>query len=125
MEHEHGNAAWTSTCYMSNVHVHAAWMSMLHGCMSILHVHTACPCPYCLFMSLLHLHVHGACPGPCCQSMSMLLSMSMLQVHVHAVCSCPCSRDIDMQHRRGHPAWACTRSMCCDMQQGHKHAART
>jgi hypothetical protein len=50
-------------------------------------VHTVCPCPYCMSMSMLHVHVHTACPCPYC------MSMSMLDGHVNAACPCqyPCT----------------------------------
>jgi hypothetical protein len=46
------------------------------------HVHAACPCQCCMFMSMLHaqymllVHVHAPCSWLCC------MSKSMLQVHV-------------------------------------------
>jgi hypothetical protein len=137
MQHEHENAAWTSTCCMSkfmsmlHVHVNPAWMSMPHGCMPILHVHTAFPCLCYMSMSMVHVQVRAAnqcqrcCPRPCCKSITIFQAHDRDYVHVRYACSCPCSRDIDMQHRIWHSAWAWTRSMCWDMQHGHERAAWT
>jgi hypothetical protein len=56
------------------------------------HVHGACPCPWCMFMSMVHVHVHGACPRPRCMSMStsMLQSTSTQHVHNYGAYPCPC-----------------------------------
>jgi hypothetical protein len=67
--------------------LHVLYKSKLH-----VNVHAACPCPWCMPISMLHVHVHGAFPFPCC------MSMSMLHVHVHAACPCPCCMSMSMMH---------------------------
>jgi hypothetical protein len=104
MEHGHENAAWTSTCCMSkfismlHVHVHAAWMSMPHSCMSILHINTAYPCPY------LHFHVYATCPCLWCMSRSVLQIHVHDAVHVHAANPCPCYMSMSVLYVHVHAA---------------------
>ncbi len=57
-KHGHGHASWTSVCILL-VPVH----SMLH--VYVHNVHIACPCPYCTFMSVLHVPAHASRPFPC------------------------------------------------------------
>ncbi len=66
-------------------------MSMVH-----VHVHGACPCPWCVSMSMVHAHVHGVCPCP------WSISMSMNQIHVLGACQCPCSMSNSMLHVHFH-----------------------
>ncbi len=81
------------------------------------HVHSACPCPFCLSMSLLMLHVnvHAAYQCPCC------MSMFMLHVHVHVACPCPCCRSMYMLHVHFHASCLCPCS--CRMWHAHDHSA--
>jgi hypothetical protein len=78
---------------------------VLHAACPV-HVHAACLCPYCKFMSMLHVHVHAACHSTC------FVSMPMLHPRVCGTCLCPGSMDMDLQHGRG-------------QQHGHGFAART
>ncbi len=81
------------------------------------HVHTACPCPRCMSMSILHVQVNGACPCscPCCMLMSML--HVHVHAHVHAACPCPCCMSMSMLHVHVHAVrpcscWCCMSTVC-------------
>ncbi len=75
----------------------------------LVHVHAACPCPYCIFPSVLEAHVdaawlcrccmsmltvhvpvHAACPSLCCKCMWCCMSMSMLHDLIDAACPDRC-----------------------------------
>ncbi len=67
-------------------------------------VHSACPYPCCMPVSMLHAYVHAACQHPCCMSMSMVNGLEHTVQHGH-----------DMQRRHGHAAWTWTCSMDMSM----------
>jgi hypothetical protein len=75
-------------------------------------------------MSMLHVNVPAVCPCPCC------LFKSMLHGHGHAAKTWACSTEMaysiywDMQYGYGHPAWTWTCSMNMDMQHEHEHGQK-
>ncbi len=70
------------------------------------HVQGACPCPWCLSMSMVHVRVHGTCPCSCC------MTMSMLHGHVHAECLCPFCMSMSMLYFHIHAVIPCLRPRC-------------
>jgi hypothetical protein len=71
---------WNYKLLRPNVHVHAAWPSPYASCISLpmshAHIHSACPCPSFLFMSMLHFH--DGCS--CCVAMLRVPCMPVLHV---------------------------------------------
>jgi hypothetical protein len=131
--HGLGQAAWTSTCSRTSMYmllvticVYAAWT---WPCSMDKHVHAAFPssrpcytstvCPYCIFMSMLHVPVHAGCLCLCS------MDMDMQHGHAHAAWTWARSMDMDTQHGRGHAAWPWACSMDMDTQHVLGHAAWT
>ncbi len=133
MQHGHGQAC-TGTRSMDKYRLHP------YACL--------CPCPGCMFMSMLpccisksmllsypycmsqckymlHIHVHAEFLSTCYMSMSMLHASVYVAFHVHAVfhlhavCPRPWYMPTSMLHVQVHAA----RTM--DMQHGQGHAAWT
>ncbi len=92
--------------------------------MSMLHVYTACQCPHCMSMSILHFHVYATCPCLCNMFMSMVHVQVRAAVHVHAACQCPCFKFMSVLYVHVHAAGT-VRRIYWDMQDGHGHPAWT
>jgi hypothetical protein len=81
------------------------------------HVHAACPCPFCISMAMIHVQVNAVCPCPCFMS----TAMPMLHVYVLAAMS--------VQHVHAANSFClacCTGGPCCDlcfMSILYRHAA--
>ncbi len=89
--------------------------STLAGCVDIMSIMFAFPCPFCI----VHVTAHAACPCPCCMSVFMQHVHVHWHVHVHAACLCPCCRSMFMLHAHAHAHAACS---CC-MVHAHAHSA--
>jgi hypothetical protein len=93
-------------------------------CMSMLHVHGACPWCMSMFTSMVH-----AWPCPWCMSCAWCLSMCMVPVHVHGACPCPWCMSVPIVHVCAHGACLCPWCMSVPMVhvhfmlQAHFHAA--
>ncbi len=94
MQQGNWHAVWTWTCNMDK------YMLLVR-----VHVHAACPCPYCVSQYMLRVHVHSACSCLCCMSTSVLHGLE------------PAARTQDMQHRHWYTDWIWT----CSMDMGTHH----
>jgi hypothetical protein len=116
----HVHAAWPGPSYMSRSYWISMSMLYLHH-ISMLH---ACSCPYCVYLTMLHIHVyavfisyfHAACMTKCMlHAKSNCLSISMLHVYIHTAGQVYAARPI-------HPACPCQCCMSMPMLHVHVHA---
>ncbi len=118
MEMQYGLAEWI--CKPCSIDIHAAWTwtCSIDKNLDKQHVffHSAFPCPYCI--SAPTLHVHAACPSPYCfhvyaaSPCPCCLSMSTPHVHVHAACSCSYYISMSVMHFHVCITGACP-GLCC------------